>query len=82
VDPHSTEPDESGDVIDHATADRLDGRVCVIAGAAGAMAESSARRLTSEGAVVVGVDRLEHSVGTLSLQEPDVEDGMNRRPGR
>ncbi len=47
---------------------RLAGRVCVIVGAAGAIGEAVAKRLANEGAVVVGIDRREHAVGTLSLQ--------------
>jgi NAD(P)-dependent dehydrogenase (short-subunit alcohol dehydrogenase family) len=47
---------------------RLDGKVCVITGAAGAIGLATATRFTAEGASVVGVDVLEHSVGALSLQ--------------
>lgn len=46
---------------------RLAGKVCVIAGAAGAIGEAVAKRLTGEGAIVVGIDRLDHAVGALSL---------------
>jgi len=42
---------------------RLANRVCVFTGAAGALAEVVAERLTSEGATVVGVDRRAHRVG-------------------
>jgi NAD(P)-dependent dehydrogenase (short-subunit alcohol dehydrogenase family) len=45
------------------SAGRLKNRVCVIAGAAGVIAQAAADRLTSEGATVVGVDRREHAVG-------------------
>ena len=46
---------------------RLDGKVCVITGAAGGIGSASAERFAAEGARVVGVDLLEHSVGELSL---------------
>lgn len=52
---------------------RLEGKVCVITGAAGGIGSASAERFTAEGARVVGVDLLEHSVGELSLQA-DVTD--------
>ena len=62
---------------------RLAGKVCVIAGAAGAIGEAVARRLTAEGAIVVGVDRRDHAVGELSLVadlsiEPEVQDAFAR----
>jgi NAD(P)-dependent dehydrogenase (short-subunit alcohol dehydrogenase family) len=47
---------------------RLDGKVCVITGAAGGIGEASATLFEREGARVVGVDLREHSVGTLALQ--------------
>ncbi len=46
---------------------RLQGRVCVIAGAGGAIGEAVARRLQLEGGVVVGIDRAPHDVGELTL---------------
>jgi NAD(P)-dependent dehydrogenase (short-subunit alcohol dehydrogenase family) len=46
---------------------RLAGRVCVIAGAGGAIGEAVAARLAAEGGVVVGIDRKPHTVGALSL---------------
>ena len=49
---------------------RLPGKVCVIAGAASVIGHAVARRLISEGAVVVGIDREEHSVGSL----PEIAD--------
>ncbi len=47
---------------------RLVDRVCVVTGAAGGIGEATVKRLASEGARVVGVDLLEHTVGELSLQ--------------
>jgi NAD(P)-dependent dehydrogenase (short-subunit alcohol dehydrogenase family) len=47
---------------------RLEGRVCVITGAAGGIGAATAEVFEREGARVVGVDLLEHSVGELSLQ--------------
>lgn len=47
---------------------RLAGKVCVITGAAGGIGRAAAELFSSEGARVVGVDLLEHSVGGLSLQ--------------
>lgn len=46
---------------------RLQGRVCVIAGAGGSLGEAVASRFAAEGGVVVGVDKTEHSIGELSL---------------
>jgi NAD(P)-dependent dehydrogenase (short-subunit alcohol dehydrogenase family) len=43
--------------------ERLKNKVCVLTGAASPLAETVAERLTSEGAMVVGVDTREHSVG-------------------
>jgi NAD(P)-dependent dehydrogenase (short-subunit alcohol dehydrogenase family) len=52
---------------------RLSGKVCVITGAAGGIGGATASVFEREGAHVVGVDLLEHSVGELSLT-PDVTD--------
>jgi NAD(P)-dependent dehydrogenase (short-subunit alcohol dehydrogenase family) len=46
---------------------RLSGKVCVITGAAGGIGGATAAVFEREGAVVVGVDVLDHSVGELSL---------------
>jgi NAD(P)-dependent dehydrogenase (short-subunit alcohol dehydrogenase family) len=46
---------------------RLSGKVCVITGAAGGIGGATASVFEREGAHVVGVDLLEHSVGELSL---------------
>jgi NAD(P)-dependent dehydrogenase (short-subunit alcohol dehydrogenase family) len=42
---------------------RLAGRVCVVNGAASEIGQAVARRFASEGGVVAGVDKAEHSVG-------------------
>jgi NAD(P)-dependent dehydrogenase (short-subunit alcohol dehydrogenase family) len=47
---------------------RLDGKVCVITGAAGGIGSATAELFTREGATVVGVDLAEHSVGELALR--------------
>jgi NAD(P)-dependent dehydrogenase (short-subunit alcohol dehydrogenase family) len=46
---------------------RLAGKVCVITGAAGGIGSATAAVFEREGAIVVGVDVLEHSIGELSL---------------
>jgi NAD(P)-dependent dehydrogenase (short-subunit alcohol dehydrogenase family) len=46
---------------------RLEGKVCVITGAAGGIGAATASVFEREGARVVGVDLIEHSVGELSL---------------
>jgi NAD(P)-dependent dehydrogenase (short-subunit alcohol dehydrogenase family) len=46
---------------------RLAGKVCVITGAAGGIGSATAAVFEREGAVVVGVDVLPHSVGSVSL---------------
>jgi len=57
---------------------RLQGKVCVITGAAGGIGAATAELFERQGARVVGVDLREHAVGALSLQadladEPAVE---------
>jgi len=47
---------------------RLKDKVCVITGAAGGIGAASAELFEREGARVVGIDLLEHSVGRLPLQ--------------
>jgi NAD(P)-dependent dehydrogenase (short-subunit alcohol dehydrogenase family) len=54
-------------------AGRLDGKVCVITGAASGIGAESARLFASEGAKVVGVDLNEGSEGELAIQA-DVTD--------
>jgi NAD(P)-dependent dehydrogenase (short-subunit alcohol dehydrogenase family) len=46
---------------------RLNDKVCVITGAAGGIGAATAARFEQEGAIVVGVDLLEHTVGSLSI---------------
>jgi NAD(P)-dependent dehydrogenase (short-subunit alcohol dehydrogenase family) len=53
---------------------RLDGKVCVITGAASGIGAETARRFREEGASVVGVDLSPDSEGDLALQA-DVTDG-------
>ncbi len=52
---------------------RLEGKVCVITGAAGGIGAQSARLFSEEGATVVGVDLRPGSIGDLAL-EADVTD--------
>jgi NAD(P)-dependent dehydrogenase (short-subunit alcohol dehydrogenase family) len=65
------------------TSARLAGKVCVIAGAVGVIAEAAAVRLQSEGATVVGIDRQEVTTGDLSFRtdltiESEVEGAFAR----
>ena len=46
---------------------RLEGRVCVVAGVVGVLGEAVARRFADEGGCVVGIDRIDHGVGRLAL---------------
>ena len=46
---------------------RLVDKVCVITGAAGGIGAATAARFEQEGAIVVGVDLLEHTIGSLSI---------------
>jgi NAD(P)-dependent dehydrogenase (short-subunit alcohol dehydrogenase family) len=54
---------------------RLDGKVCVITGAAGGIGGATAGVFAREGARVVGVDLVEHSVGELPLQADVTDEG-------
>jgi NAD(P)-dependent dehydrogenase (short-subunit alcohol dehydrogenase family) len=53
---------------------RLQGKVCVITGAAGGIGSAAAEVFSREGARVVGVDLVEHSVGQLALQADVTEE--------
>lgn len=44
---------------------RLDGKVCVVAGAASVIGHAVVRRLMKEGAFVIGIDREQHDAGSL-----------------
>ena len=44
---------------------QLQGKVCVIAGAGGAIGRAVADRLAREGATVAGIDRQDHAIGAL-----------------
>jgi NAD(P)-dependent dehydrogenase (short-subunit alcohol dehydrogenase family) len=62
---------------------RLEGKVCVITGAASGIGAESARLFMEEGATVVGADLRDDGVGTLSLavdvaDEQQVSDLYNR----
>ena len=62
---------------------RLDGKVCVIAGAASVIGCAVADRLIGEGAVVVGIDREDHTTGSLTMiadlsSENEVQDVFAR----
>jgi NAD(P)-dependent dehydrogenase (short-subunit alcohol dehydrogenase family) len=54
---------------------RLDGKVCVITGAAGGIGSATAEVFAREGARVVGVDLREHGVGELALQADLTDEG-------
>ena len=47
---------------------RLEGKVCVVTGAAGGIGAETVARFAAEGAQVVGVDLAENAPGDLSLQ--------------
>jgi NAD(P)-dependent dehydrogenase (short-subunit alcohol dehydrogenase family) len=53
---------------------RLEGKVCVISGVAGGIGAATAALFAREGARVVGVDLVEHSIGELPLQADLVDE--------
>ena len=55
---------------------RLDGKVCVITGAASGIGAETARLFKEEGATVVGVDLAENSEGDLALQADVTDEGQ------
>jgi NAD(P)-dependent dehydrogenase (short-subunit alcohol dehydrogenase family) len=54
---------------------RLEGKVCVITGAAGGIGGAAAEMFAREGARVVGVDLREHGVGELPLRADLTDEG-------
>jgi NAD(P)-dependent dehydrogenase (short-subunit alcohol dehydrogenase family) len=57
-------------------AGRLEGKVCVVTGAASGIGAETARRFMDEGAKVVGVDLAENAAGDLSLQADVTHEGQ------
>jgi NAD(P)-dependent dehydrogenase (short-subunit alcohol dehydrogenase family) len=57
-------------------AGRLEGRVCVITGAAGGIGSAAVRRFQDEGATVVGVDLADDSPGDLALACDVTDEGQ------
>jgi NAD(P)-dependent dehydrogenase (short-subunit alcohol dehydrogenase family) len=55
---------------------RLDGKVCVITGAAGGIGSATCELFAREGATVVGVDLAENAPGDLSLQADVSHEGQ------
>jgi NAD(P)-dependent dehydrogenase (short-subunit alcohol dehydrogenase family) len=59
-------------------AGRLEGKVCVITGVAGGIGAATAGLFAREGARVVGVDLVEHSIGELPLQADLIDENAVR----
>lgn len=57
-------------------AERLAGKVCVVNGAASPIGRAVADRFAREGAVVVGVDKVGHSVGEHAVQADLTEESL------
>jgi len=55
---------------------RLEGKVCVVTGAASGIGAETADRFMREGARVVGVDLAENAAGDLSLQADVTHEGQ------
>lgn len=60
------------------SAGRLEGKVCVITGVAGGIGGAAATVFAREGARVVGVDLVEHSIGELALRADLVDEDQVR----
>jgi NAD(P)-dependent dehydrogenase (short-subunit alcohol dehydrogenase family) len=62
---------------------RLEGKICVITGAASGIGAESARLFSAEGATVVGVDRSDEAVGDMTIKadvsEPAEVEGIYTR---
>ncbi|HEX3807584.1 MAG TPA: SDR family oxidoreductase [Gaiellaceae bacterium] len=57
---------------------RLDGRVCVVNGAASELGRAVAGRFAAEGGIVVGVDLVEHTVGDTAIRADLVDEAQVR----
>jgi NAD(P)-dependent dehydrogenase (short-subunit alcohol dehydrogenase family) len=57
---------------------RLEGRVCVVTGAAGVIGTAVCERLGAEGGRVVGVDLLDHETGELPLTVDLIDEELTR----
>lgn len=55
---------------------RLAGKVCVVNGAGSEIGQAVAARFASEGAVVVGVDKVEHAVGEYVVRADLVDEAQ------
>jgi NAD(P)-dependent dehydrogenase (short-subunit alcohol dehydrogenase family) len=55
---------------------RLDGRVCVVTGAASVLGQAVADRFAGEGGTVIGVDVLKHTVGELCLEADLIDESQ------
>jgi NAD(P)-dependent dehydrogenase (short-subunit alcohol dehydrogenase family) len=55
---------------------RLEGKVCVVTGAASGIGADTAERFAAEGAKVVGVDLAENAAGDLSMQADVTHEGQ------
>ena len=58
---------------------RLEGKICVITGAASGIGAETARLFMGEGAKVVGVDLVEGSVGDLAIEADVSDEDRSRR---
>jgi NAD(P)-dependent dehydrogenase (short-subunit alcohol dehydrogenase family) len=67
---------ESPDEQPEGTNWRLSGRICVVLGAASAIGAAVAERFAREGGVVVGVDRVAHEIGALTMHAELTDEGQ------